>query len=82
MTGVEKTDTPGTYLVTGDLTFHGRTMSFTHDMTIVQQGNTIELKGEYVFDIRQFNLKPPSMLMVKVYPEVAVRVELQGVAAA
>jgi polyisoprenoid-binding protein YceI len=81
ITQVQKTDTPDRYLVTGDLTFHGRTKSFTHEMTIVVSGNTIELKGEYVFDIREFNMKPPSMLMVKVYPEVAVRVELQGVAA-
>jgi polyisoprenoid-binding protein YceI len=82
ITRVVKTETPDDYMVTGDLSFHGRTMSFTHDMTIVVQGNTIALKGEYVFDIREFNMKPPSMLMVKVYPEVAVRVELQGVAAA
>jgi polyisoprenoid-binding protein YceI len=66
------------YLVTGDLTFHGRTRSFTHDMSIVVRDGSIELKGEYIFDIREFNMKPPSMLMVKVYPEIAVRVELHG----
>jgi len=32
-----------------------------------------------VFDIREFGMKPPSMLMVRVYPEIAVRVELHGV---
>jgi hypothetical protein len=40
--------------------------------------STIELKGQNVFDIREFDMKPPSMLMLKVYPEVAVRVELYG----
>jgi hypothetical protein len=44
----------------------------------VESGTSITLVGDYVFDIREFNMKPPSMLMLKVYPEVAVKVELQG----
>jgi polyisoprenoid-binding protein YceI len=79
VTSVTSTDTPGEYLVTGDLTFHGKTRTFSHEMTIEVTGDrSIALKGENVFDIRQFNMKPPSMLMLKVYPEVAVRVELHG----
>jgi polyisoprenoid-binding protein YceI len=79
ITRVEETGQDGLYSVTGDLSFHGRTRSFQHEMTIeVRNGTAIELKGEYVFDIREFNMKPPSMLMLKVYPEVAVRVELYG----
>jgi len=67
------------YVVAGDLSFHGKTRRFEHKMTItVSEGSTIELRGDYVFDIREFNMKPPSMLMLKVYPEVAVRVELYG----
>ncbi len=38
----------------------------------------VSLIGEYVFDIREFGMKPPSMLMVRVYPEISVRVELHG----
>jgi polyisoprenoid-binding protein YceI len=81
LTKVAKGDGPDRYEVTGDLTFHGRTRTFTHEMTIaLLDDTTIVLKGEYVFDIREFNMKPPSMLMVKVYPEIAVRVELHGTA--
>jgi len=36
------------------------------------------LTGEYVFDIRQFGMKPPSMLMIRVYPAISVKVELHG----
>jgi hypothetical protein len=76
---VDETGDAGRYSVTGDLSFHGRTRSFEHEMTIeMRDGNAIELKGDYVFDIREFNMKPPSMLMLKVYPEVAVRIELYG----
>jgi polyisoprenoid-binding protein YceI len=75
---VTATASAGEYLVTGDLTFHGKTRTFAHDMIIAVDGQAISLTGEYTFDIRQFGLKPPSMLMLKVYPEVAVRVELHG----
>ena len=79
ITGAVGTGTSGRYRVAGDLSFHGETRSFEHDMTIeVSDGSSIALKGERVFDIREFRMKPPSMLMLKVYPEVAVRVELYG----
>ena len=77
--GVTKTGVTNSYLVAGDLSFHGKTRRFEHEMTITMHDESaIELKGEYVFDIREFNMKPPSMLMLKVYPEVAVRVALYG----
>jgi hypothetical protein len=69
---------PGRYVVTGDLSFHGKTRTFEHEMTISVHGDRIALTGEYIFDIREFNMKPPSMLMLKVYPEVGVKVELYG----
>lgn len=79
ITGVRGTEAPDRYRVAGDLSFHGETRGFEHDMTIeVHDGSSIALKGERVFDIREFRMKPPSMLMLKVYPEVAVRVELHG----
>ena len=79
ITGVSGTESAGRYRVAGDLSFHGETRGFEHDMTIeVHDGSSIALKGERVFDIREFRMKPPSMLMLKVYPEVAVRVELHG----
>jgi len=79
MTRVTSAGAQGRYLVTGDLSFHGKTHTFEHEMSIIREDeDTVSLKGEYVFDIREFNMKPPSMLMLKVYPEVAVTVELYG----
>ncbi len=66
------------YMVTGDISFHGKTRTFEHEMHIEVHGETVSLTGEYVFDIREFGMKPPSMLMVRVYPEINVRVELHG----
>ena len=71
------------YVVSGDISFHGKTLSFTHQMSIaVDRDGGVVLSGEDDFDIREFGMKPPSMLMVRVYPEVNVRVELYGTAVA
>ncbi len=79
ITGVDATESSDRFLVAGDLSFHGHTRTFAHDMTIgIRNASTLEMRGDYVFDIREFDMRPPSMLMLKVYPEVAVRVELYG----
>ena len=65
-------------MVTGEISFHGKTRTFAHGMQIEAIDDGIALTGEDVFDIREFGMKPPSMLMVRVYPEITVRVELHG----
>ncbi len=66
------------YGVAGDIVFHGKTRSFEHGMEIELGDDEVSLTGDYVFDIRQFGMKPPSMLMIRVYPEISVRVALYG----
>jgi polyisoprenoid-binding protein YceI len=66
------------YMVTGEVSFHGKTRAFGHGMKITCNDDGIALTGADVFDIREFGMKPPSMLMVRVYPEITVRVELHG----
>ena len=78
ITRVEPGDAHLSYLVTGDISFHGKTRSFTHGMAIEAHDGAALLVGDDVFDIREFGMKPPSMLMVRVYPEITVRVELHG----
>jgi polyisoprenoid-binding protein YceI len=79
LTAVTGDGTPPDYVVTGEISFHGKTRTFSHGMRIVVGDEGITLAGEDVFDIREFGMKPPSMLMVRVYPEISVRVELHGV---
>lgn len=67
------------YLVSGDISFHGKVRTFEHQMQITSSEGNITLSGDYTFDIREFGMKPPSMLMVRVYPEISVRVELHGI---
>ena len=66
------------YAVRGDIEFHGKTRSFEHEMDIEIRDGEVSMTGADVFDIREFGMEPPSMLMIRVYPEISVRVELHG----
>jgi len=67
----------GSYDVTGDVTFKGVQRPHQDKMTIEQvDDQTIQLAGKSQFDIREFGMEPPRVLLLKVYPEVEVRVEI------
>jgi polyisoprenoid-binding protein YceI len=78
VTGIAADGSHPRYSVAGDIAFHGKIRSFEHSMDIEIRDDEVSLTGDYVFDIREFGMKPPSMLMIRVYPEIAVRVELYG----
>lgn len=67
----------GSYRVKGEVTFRGVTRSHEDHMTIeaVDQ-RTIRLSGGSRFDVREFGMDPPKILMLKVEPEVDVKVEI------
>lgn len=70
----------GRYLVTGDLTFHGVTQTVEGEVTISRPDDqTLVLEGEQEFDIRDFKVSPPKILMLKVHPEVTVRIRVEAV---
>ncbi|MEP7201827.1 MAG: YceI family protein [Ilumatobacteraceae bacterium] len=74
---MKETNEPLTYVVGGDLTFRGVTRSYEDEMIVQLAGdNTLNLSGLAVFDIRDFGMEPPRILMLKVQPEVTVRVEI------
>jgi polyisoprenoid-binding protein YceI len=77
---VERGDGDGSYRVSGDITFRG--VSCAHaDLMEIQSvdADTVQLGGSSRFDIREFGVEPPRMLMLRVEPEVDVRVEIFAV---
>jgi polyisoprenoid-binding protein YceI len=62
------------YKVRGNLSLHGVTKTVEGEVNLrVVDGDHFEVEGEKVFDIRDFGLTPPRLLMLKVYPDVKVR---------
>jgi hypothetical protein len=59
------------------VTFKGATRSYQDEMAVSQgDDGTLRLTGESTFDIRDFGMDPPRILMLKVEPQVGVRVEI------
>jgi polyisoprenoid-binding protein YceI len=70
----------GRYRVTGDLTFHGVTQTVEGEVTMSRPDDqTLVFEGEQEFDIRDFKVSPPKILMLKVHPEVKVRIRVEAV---
>ncbi|MGH8905315.1 MAG: YceI family protein [Egibacteraceae bacterium] len=67
------------YRVRGDLTFHGVTRPVDGEMDLsIPDERTIVLEGSQTFDIRDYGVTPPKILMLRVHPEVKVRVRVVG----
>jgi polyisoprenoid-binding protein YceI len=80
LTVMREAEGDGRYEVGGELTFRGVTRSYKDEMALEQlDRRTIRLSGRSTFDIRDFGMEPPRILMLKVEPQVAVRVEITAV---
>ena len=66
----------GLFDVEGDVTFHGVTRPVSGSLTAHVQDETIVVEGSHVFDVREFDINPPRILLLRVYPEVTVRIRL------
>jgi polyisoprenoid-binding protein YceI len=69
-------DGDGRFRVEGDVTFHGVTQSVTGEVRVSVEGDRLVVEGEHVFDVRDFGITPPRILMLRVEPDVTVRIRL------
>ena len=66
----------GRYAATGDVTLSGRSRRYEGEFSLSHAGDRLTIDGELSVDIRDFGLKPPNLLIVKVEPVVRVRLHL------
>ncbi len=70
----------GNYEVSGEITFRGVARPHRDQMNIrAVDDATIALSGTSRFDIREFGMEPPRILLLKVEPEVDVAVDITAV---
>jgi polyisoprenoid-binding protein YceI len=80
LTDITETGKADRYRVRGDITFRGVTRSCESQMSITHlDENTVRLEGRSRFDIREFGMDPPRMLLLRVHPEVEVAVVIVAV---
>lgn len=75
---MRETPTVDRYFVRGDVTFRGVTRTVEDEMTVTGTGNAtdLQLEGEAIFDIRDFGMDPPKILLFRVEPEVRVKAHI------
>lgn len=72
-------DRPGWFAARGQLRFHGVTRPLAGDLQVeLVDDRTVVVMGAQLLDIRDFGLPAPTMLMLKVFPEVRVHLVIEG----
>jgi hypothetical protein len=67
----------GRFRLRGALTLHGVARVIEADVWVrAVDSDTIEIEGEKVIDMRDYDLTPPKILLLRVHPEVHVRARL------
>lgn len=67
------------YQLQGDLTFHGITREVRGTISArFEADRSLRVEGEQIFDIRDFNVPSPTILMLKIFPDVRVRLDLEA----
>lgn len=65
-----------TYRLHAALTLHGTSRSLEGTATVTLHGGRLHATGSVRVDIRHFGIKPPSLLMLRVNPEVEITIDL------
>jgi polyisoprenoid-binding protein YceI len=74
---MKETGSDHRYLVEGDLSFKGTSRTYEDEMSLsFPDDNTLTLEGSHTFDVRDFGMDPPKIMMLKVYPDVSVKVKI------
>ncbi len=77
LSGLRATGQNGRYHAWGDISFHGVTQRLEDELIITLLDEaTLEIRGQTTVDVRDFKMQPPRLLMLKVEPEVQVRLNL------
>ncbi len=70
----------GRYRVTGRLDFHGVVRSLEGTVTVdPRPDGSIIVTGGHAFDIRDFDIASPTVLMLRIYPDVTVKLQVEAV---
>lgn len=77
---LEAREPADTYLTRGVVTFRGQSCTQEGEIRITQQSpGAVAVSGESAFDVRDFGMDPPRILMLRVHPIVTVRIALVAV---
>jgi hypothetical protein len=76
LTGLTATATADVFSARGEVTFRGVTRPAEDELTMTVDGDDLQLEGTHEFDIRDFGMEPPRVLLLRVDPLVRVRLRV------
>ena len=69
----------GRYQLRGEATFHGVSRPLDGTVSVAMPGDhTLVVRGEQVVDIRDFGVASPTVLMLRIYPDVVVGLQVEA----
>ena len=72
----EALDGEGRYRATARLTLHGVTKDITGDVKLTASGKTLTIDGQQVINVKDFGIDPPRLIILKVEPDVDLRIHI------
>jgi hypothetical protein len=66
------------YRLAGEITFHGLARPVQGTVGVTLTDHKLVVTGEQVLDIRDFDLASPTVLMLRIYPDVRVRLQVEA----
>lgn len=76
VTHAERLDGNGRYRAKARVTVRGEAREVEGDVNLTVDGDRLIVEGQQTIDMRLFGIEPPKILMMKVYPDVVVRVRV------
>ena len=71
--------TAGRYQLRGEVTFHGVSRPMDGTVSVATPtDHTLVIRGEQVVDIRDFGVASPTVLMLRIYPDVVVGLQIEA----
>jgi polyisoprenoid-binding protein YceI len=69
----------GRYHVEGELTFHGMNRAMVGTVSVsFPRPDRIVVEGEQVLDMRGFDITPPIVAMLRIFPEVRIQLHVEA----
>lgn len=69
---------PGRLRVSGNICFRGEEQLVSDEVTARLDGDDLIIDGEARLDVRDWGLQPPRVALLRVHPEIDVRIHLVG----
>lgn len=77
--GCNALGTKGRFQLHGDVTFHGVSKPLDGTVSVVMPtDHSLVVRGEQVVDIRDFGVVSPTVLMLRIYPDVVVGLQVEA----